>query len=101
MSDHRLTQLFHGIRSRRLDWKPGVYLVSLHIQGILKCRTDPEIDLQVSCTAKLSIADLEGDGHFVVAVQRLVETFPAMRAQLDIVSHGSSNEAARSQQRGR
>jgi hypothetical protein len=36
-------------------------------------KTYPEVNVEVSTSTKLAIADLEGDGHFVIRVQLLVE----------------------------
>lgn len=52
----------------------------------LSCRqTYPEIQVQVSTSAKLAVADLEGDSHLVVGVQHLVETLARVRLELDVV----------------
>ena len=45
----------------------------------------PEINFQISSAAKFPIADLEGDGHLVVFVELLMETFSAMGAHLNIM----------------
>lgn len=45
----------------------------------------PEIHLQVSGASKFAIAHLEGDGHLVIFVELLVETFPGVSANVDIV----------------
>ena len=47
-----------------------------------------EVDVQVSSTAKFSIADLKCDSHLIALVQFFVETFFRMRPQLDIVCCG-------------
>jgi hypothetical protein len=60
----------------------------------------PKVDIQVSGTAKFSIADLEGDGHLVLIVKLLVETFAAMGRELDVVAQHSLQQAGRQQQGG-
>ena len=52
--------------------------------------TYPEVDIEISSTAKFPVTHLEGNGHLVVYVQHLVEAFPPMRGQLDIVCKSSS-----------
>ncbi len=47
--------------------------------------TYPEIYVEVSTPTEFTITDLEGHGHLVVFVELLVETFPRMRTQLDVV----------------
>jgi hypothetical protein len=64
-------------------------------------RTDPEIDLQVSAPAKLSVADLEGDRHLVVLVQLLVEAFSRVRLHLDVVGGRQPEQAARGRKDGK
>jgi hypothetical protein len=41
---------------------------------------------------------LKGHGHLVILVQLLVEAFPSMRGQLDIVCAGGPQQAAGSQE---
>ena len=55
----------------------------------------PKVNLQVSASAKLPVADLEGDCHLVVLVQLLVEAFALMRLHLDVVRRGEGEQAAR------
>lgn len=55
----------------------------------------PEVDVQVSGTTKLTVADLERHGHGVIAVEILVEAFPPVRRELDVVSCGSAEQASR------
>lgn len=45
----------------------------------------PEVDIKVSSTAKLPIANLEGHRHLVILAQRLVETLAAVGGQADVV----------------
>ena len=48
--------------------------------------TNPEVNVQrAAVRAGLPVAHLEGDGHLVVLVQLLVEAFPRVRAQVDVV----------------
>lgn len=53
----------------------------------------PEINLQVSASTKLPVADLEGDGHLIVRVQLFVEAFPRVRFHLDVVGGGKAQQA--------
>jgi hypothetical protein len=55
-------------------------------------QTHPEVNVQVSATAKLAVADLEGDGHLVVGVQLLVEAFARVGSELDVVGGGEAYE---------
>lgn len=50
--------------------------------------TYPEVNLQVSATAKLSVADLKRNRHLVVLVQRFMETFALVSLHLDVVCRG-------------
>ena len=50
--------------------------------------TYPEVNFQVSAATKLSVADLEGNGHLVVLVQRFVEAFALVSLHLDVVCRG-------------
>lgn len=53
--------------------------------------------MQVSCAAKLSIANLECDRHLIILVQHLVETFSAVGRQLDVMRNSSSKQTGRRQ----
>jgi hypothetical protein len=53
--------------------------------------TYPEVQIQVSTSSKLPIADLEGDGHPVVGVQHLVETLARVGSQLHVVRKAEDN----------
>ena len=61
--------------------------------------TYPEVQVQVSTSTKLPVADLEGDGHPVVGVQHFVETFARMSPQLHVVRKGEHNAGQQDQQR--
>jgi hypothetical protein len=65
--------------------------------------TYPEINIEVTCAAKLAIADLEGDRHLVIPVQGLVEALEAMGRQDNVVRGGSLKGDSRSEEcpRGR
>lgn len=56
----------------------------------------PEVNVEISATTKLAIADLEGDGHPVVRVQLLVEAFARVCLQLDVVCRADGKETAES-----
>lgn len=58
----------------------------------------PEVDVEVAGAAELAVADLEGDGHLVVAVQLLVEALAAVGGQLDVVGGGGPQQAGREEQ---
>lgn len=58
----------------------------------------PEVDVEVAGAAKLAITDLEGDGHLVIAMEALVEAFPAVCRQLDVVRNSRAEQAGRKQQ---
>lgn len=47
--------------------------------------THPKVNLEVPAATKFSVADLEGDGHLVVLVQRLVEAFAHVGLHLNVV----------------
>lgn len=51
----------------------------------MKGRAHPEIDFEVPSATKFSIANLEGDGHFVVFVELFVEAFSGVGAHLDVM----------------
>ena len=55
--------------------------------------THPEVNLQISRTAKLSVSNLEGDRHLIILVEDLVEAFSLMGAQLNVVRKRSGEEA--------
>jgi hypothetical protein len=59
-------------------------------------KTYPEINIEVSTATKLAIADLEGDGHSIIRVQLLVETFARMCLELNVVCGADGKEAAES-----
>ena len=48
-------------------------------------RAYPEIDVEVTTSSKLPVANLKGDGHFVILVQYFVETFVRVCPHLDVV----------------
>lgn len=64
-------------------------------------RLDPEVDLQVPAAAELAVADLKGDGHFVVLVQLLVEAFAHVGLHLDVVRRRQSDEGTRDCEEGK
>ena len=45
----------------------------------------PEVNIEVTSTPKLPIADLERHRHLVILAQRLVEAFAAVGGQADVV----------------
>lgn len=47
--------------------------------------TYPEVQVQITASSKLPVADLEGDGHPVVGVQHLVEALARVGPQLHVV----------------
>ena len=47
--------------------------------------THPEVDFKVSTASKLPVADLEGDRHLVIFVERFVEAFALVSLHLDVV----------------
>lgn len=55
-------------------------------------RMYPEINVQIAGTAKLPVADLEGDGHLVVGVQLLVEALSRVRLEQDVVRGGNASK---------
>ena len=63
-------------------------------QVLVRGADDPEVDFQIAGAAELAVADLEGDGHFVVFVQHFVEAFALVGAQLDVVGEGGGGEEA-------
>lgn len=61
----------------------------------------PEVNVEVAGAAKLAVADLEGDGHLVAAVEVLVEALAAVGGELDVVGGGGAQQhAGRQQQTG-
>lgn len=52
----------------------------------------PEIYVEVAGAAELAVTDLEGNGHLVVGVQLLVEAFPRVRFEEDIVCGSDTRE---------
>lgn len=60
----------------------------------------PKVNIEVASAAKLAVADLEGDGHLVIAVQRLVEALAAVGGQLDVVGESRVDEASCEEQLG-
>lgn len=61
--------------------------------------TYPEVNLQISCAAKLPVPDLEGHGHLVILVEGLVEALPAVGRQLDVVCYCRSEQPSCQEQR--
>ena len=55
--------------------------------------TDPEINLQIPCAAKLAVSNLKCNRHLIILMQDLVEAFSLMGAHLDVVSEGGGEEA--------
>ena len=55
--------------------------------------THPEVNLQIPRTAKLSVSNLECDGHLIILVKDLVEAFSLMGAHLDVVRKRAGEEA--------
>jgi hypothetical protein len=51
-----------------------------------------EVDVEISRAAKFSVANLEGDCHFVVLVEFFVETFSGVRLQGDVVGEDGGEE---------
>jgi hypothetical protein len=70
------------------------------LDEVRQCTAHPEINLQIPASAKLAVADLEGNRHLVVLVQRLVEAFALVRLHLDVVRGGERDEAARGSEDG-
>lgn len=60
----------------------------------------PEVNVEIPSAAKLPVTDLEGDSHLVLLVEVLVEAFPAVGRELDVMGRGSLEEAGCQQQRG-
>jgi len=58
---------------------------------------NPEVNLQVSSTSKLSIAHLKRNRHLVIAVKLFMEAFSTMSAELNIVSHDSTEHRTQGQ----
>ncbi len=54
----------------------------------------PKIDVKVAGLLELSVTDLEGDGHFIIFMQLLVETLAAMRLELDVVGERAGDKSA-------
>ena len=52
----------------------------------------PKVNLQIPTAGKLTVADLEGDGHLVVSVQGLVEALAGMCFHLNIMSADKERE---------
>lgn len=63
-----------------------------HCWACWERRTYEEVDIKISTATKFSVANLEGDRHLVVLVQRLVEAFSRMGAELDVVRVGDGKE---------
>lgn len=57
--------------------------------------THPKVNFQIAAAAKFPVADLEGNCHLVVLMQRLVEAFALVGLHLDVVGGGQREEAAR------
>lgn len=49
----------------------------------------PEVNIEVTGTAKLPVAGLESNGHDIVLVELLVEALAAVGGKLDIVGERS------------
>lgn len=72
----------------------GASMLDVVAYGVLY----PEINLQAPTASKLSIADLVGHGHLVALLQRFVETFSRVCAQLDVVAPRQLGEQAQAQE---
>lgn len=59
-----------------------------------------EVDVEISRAAKFSVADLEGDCHFVVLVEFFVETFSGVRLQDDVVGEDGGEKGGRCHEGG-
>lgn len=60
--------------------------------------TYKEVDIKIATATKFSVANLEGDRHLVILVQRLVEAFSRMGAELDVVRVGDCKERERGEE---
>jgi hypothetical protein len=80
----RVGDLFVVALSVHVQW------AILHIRG--KVQMYPEINIQIPAPTEFSIANLEGDGHFVVRVQLFVEAFSRVGFELDVVRGRGSEE---------
>lgn len=63
-------------------------------------RTYPEVNLKVSTSSELAVADLEGHGHQIILVQGLVEAFAGVSLQLDGVCGRGGGPAKRGDEKG-
>ena len=61
--------------------------------------TYPEVQVQVSTSTKLPVANLEGDGHPVVGVQHFVEALARVSPKLHVVRECEHNAGKQHQQR--
>ena len=68
-------------------------MVSAWSEARARGGTHPEVNLQISRTAKLSVSNLEGDRHLIILVEDLVEAFSLMGAHLNVVRKRSGEEA--------
>lgn len=59
-------------------------------------RTYPEVDLDVATASKFAVANLEGDGHPVVRVEKFVKALACVGAELDVVSIGDASQDTQS-----
>lgn len=71
--------------SRVFQFLPLAMPMQVFMRRLSEITTYPEVQIQVSTTTKLAVADLEGDGHPVVGVQHLVEALARVRLQLHVV----------------
>lgn len=62
--------------------------------------TYPKVYVQVAGRPKFPIADLVGHCHLVILVQGLVEAFPAVGWELDIMRSRGRQQAGRQQKSG-
>ena len=61
--------------------------------------THPEVHIKVSSLLKLSVANLESDGHSIILVKLLVEALAAVGSKLDVVGEGAGEKAAQNEKR--
>jgi hypothetical protein len=74
----------------------GQLVSQLHNDKDGQHKTYPEINVEISTATKLAIADLEGDGHSIIRVQLLVETFARVCLELNVVCRADGKETAES-----
>ena len=58
----------------------------------------PEVNIEVSSTPKLPIANLEGHRHLVIFAQGLVEAFAAVGGQANVVGAGGLEQSCASEE---